>query len=160
MEANNNIKFMDLSGSAEILQPNSVSISNESKIQDFSNSANSVGIINSFSDSKSQILQNQDKSVNNRDKKDEDLKQNLSVIEINKEINSRSFFLKAKDCDMHFYQENINTKIKNVIENYIRDEKLDEDIKYKFFYNDKRIENLENTIGDLNITNLSVIIAK
>ena len=61
---------------------------------------------------------------------------------------------------MRLYQENINIKIKNVIENYIQEEKLDEDTKYKFFYNDKRIENLENTIGDLNITNLSVIIAK
>ena len=160
MEPNNNIRFMDESGSSDVLQPNSVSMSNESKIQDFSNSANSVGIINSFSDSRAQILQNQDKSINTSDKKDEDLKQNLGVIEINKNINSRSFFLKAKDCDMRLYQENINIKIKNVIENYIQEEKLDEDTKYKFFYNDKRIENLENTIGDLNITNLSVIIAK
>ena len=160
MEPNNNIRFMNVSGSSDILQQNSVSMSNESKIQDFSNSANSAGILNSFSDNKSQILQNQDKSVNNSDKKEEELKQNLGVIEINKVVNSRSFFLKAKYCDMRFYQENVNTKIKNVIENYIQNEKLDEDIKYKFFYNNKRIENLENTIDDINIINLSVIIAK
>ena len=48
MEPNNNIRFMDEIGSSDVLQPNSVSMSNESKIQDFSNSANSVGIINPF----------------------------------------------------------------------------------------------------------------
>ena len=61
---------------------------------------------------------------------------------------------------MIFYRENINTKIKVVIENYIKKEKLGESMKYKFFYNDKLIDDLEKTIAEIKITTLGVIITK
>ena len=50
--------------------------------------------------------------------------------------------------------------IKNVIEKYIQQQKLEENIKNNFFCGDKPIDNLEAKISDLKIKTLDIIIEK
>ena len=50
--------------------------------------------------------------------------------------------------------------IKNVIEKYIQQQKLEENIKNNFFNGDKPIRNLDAKISDLEIKTLDIIIEK
>ena len=165
MEDNINNIRADESGSIEYLQQNSSSNQSESKIQDFSNSS---GVVNTSSNNNSSYFINQEKTCNNSDiknilKKKEiipEIIEKENIIEIKRGKNTIGFFIKAKGQEMTFFQENINTKIKEPIKEYIKAKNLEENIKYKFWHKDKLIEDLENTILDLKIDTLSVVIEK
>ena len=158
MEEKNKARFMDISGSSE-LHPNSSSMKSESKIQDISNSTNSGGIINTtLENCSSQGNNNDNTNINIKDEIGEESDFQSSVeIQIKRDNNSLCFLIRAFGHNIHFYQENKNTKIKNVIEKYFQKEKLNDDIKYKFYCNDNPIENLENTISELNLKTLDII---
>ena len=120
MEDNINNIRADESGSIEYLQQNSSSNQSESKIQDFSNSS---GVVNTSSNNNSSYFINQEKTCNNSDiknilKKKEiipEIIEKENIIEIKRGKNTIGFFIKAKGQEMTFFQENINTKIKEPI---------------------------------------------
>ena len=155
----------DQSGSIEFLKPNSSSNQGESKIQDISNSSY---VINVSSNNNSTNFLNPEKSFNNSDikkilkteEKIPEIIEKENIIEIKRDKNTIGFFIKAKGEQVIYYQENINTKIKEPIEKYINAKNLEENIKYKFWYKDNPIENLENTISDLRIETLHFVIEK
>ena len=163
-DSNTNIRA-DQSGSIEFLKPNSSSNQGESKIQDISNSS---CVINVSSNNNSTNFLNTEKSVNNSDiknvlKKEEKIPEIIekeNIIEIKREKNTVGFFIKAKGEQVIYFHENINTKIKEPIEKYINAKNLEENVKYKFWYKDNPIENLENTISDLKIQTLHFVIEK
>ena len=163
-DSNTNIRA-DQSGSIEFLKPNSSSNQGESKIQDISNSC---CVINVSSNNNSSNFLNPEKSVNNSDiknvlKNEEKIPEIIekeNIIEIKREKNTVGFFIKAKGEQVIYFHENINTKIKEPIEKYINAKNLEENVKYKFWYKDNPIENLENTINDLRIETLHFVIEK
>ena len=163
-DSNTNIRA-DQSGSIEYLQPNSSSNQGESKIQDISNNS---CVINVSSNNNSTNFLIQEKSCNNSDikkvlKSEEKIPQIIekeNIIEIKRDENTIGFFIKAKGEQVIYFQENINTKIKEPIERYINAKNLEENVKYKFWYKDNPIENLENTISDLKLETLHFVIEK
>ena len=163
-DSNTNIRA-DQSGSIEFLKPNYSSNQSESKIQDISNSS---CVINVSSNNNSTDFLNPEKSFNNGDmknvlKNEEKISENIekeNIIEIKREKNTVGFFIKAKGEQVIYFHENINTKIKEPIEKYISAKNLEENVKYKFWYKDNPIKNLENTISDLKIQTLHFVIEK
>ena len=123
-DSNTNIRA-DQSGSIEYLQPNSSSNQGESKIQDISNNS---CVINVSSNNNSTNFLIQEKSCNNSDikkvlKSEEKIPQIIekeNIIEIKRDENTIGFFIKAKGEQVIYFQENINTKIKEPIERYIK----------------------------------------
>ena len=81
-------------------------------------------------------------------------------IKIERDKNLVEFFIKAKGHNLSFYKVNKDDIIKNVIEKYIQQQKLEENIKNNFFCGDKPIDNLEAKISDLKIKTLDIIIEK
>ena len=155
------IRFENKSGSAEELKQDSFSMNNESKFQ---SSSNNDIIINSSNESNSYIFINQSDLFDNKKLINSFNKigphNNKNVIEVNRDINNKEFFIKAKGHDLCFYKVHKYTKIKDVIENYIHKENLDNNIKLNFIYDNRPIENLENTLDDLEIATLGIITTK
>ena len=77
----------------------------------------------------------------------------------NKE-NYIQFFIRAIGNGLICYEANINSIIGKYIEDYIRRENLNNEFKYKFFRGEKPIDNLNQTIKELEIENLDVISTK
>ena len=156
------IKFENKSGSTEELRQDSFSKNNESKFQ--SSSDNDMDF-NSSNESDSYIFINQGDSFDNKKiinffNNKIGPNKNKNVVEVNRDKNDKEFFIKAKGHDLCFYKVHKHTKIKDVIENYIQNENLDNNIKHNFIYDNRPIENLENTLDDLEIATLGIITTK
>ena len=57
------------------------------------------------------------------------------------------------------YEEKKDTKIKKVIEDYIKEINGKPELKYTFSYEDNIIDNLESTIEELKIKNLGFVLS-
>ena len=150
----------------EELKPETMSQNNnsnqnliESKID-----SSSSGVINSASmsdNNNSNSMKVMNESIGMERDKLED-KKNPKPVEIlidNKE-NYIQFFIRAIGNGLICYEANINSIIGKYIEDYIRRENLNNEFKYKFFRGEKPIDNLNQTIKELEIENLDVISTK
>ena len=81
------------------------------------------------------------------------------IIKISKNEEIIPFFIKAKGYKIKFYEVKKDTKIKNVIEDYIEEIKGKKDL-FSFTYDDIEINDINNTINDLNIKPLGFILSK
>ena len=168
----NNYRVEEINSSGELNQnQNSNSISKDSNKL---NSNSSSAIINSSNESGNNYFINQGKNVSehafgflqNKKQREEQTKspenyKKAKIIELKKgDDNVKKFFIRVKGKDLCLYTVDVNTPIKEVIEKYIKTEKLNEEIKNNFYFKEKKIDDLEKTIGDLQIENLSVIESK
>ena len=159
------MRYSNISGTPEEIKPGSSSMNSESKLQ---NSSSSNLVVNSQNESSPNCLKNQGDSYNSQkihnffknSNQPFTNSKNPKIIEIVRDANNKEFFIKAKNHDLYFYKVNKDTKIKDVIENYIQKENLEDNIINNFYYNEKRIENLENTIDELEINTLGIITTK
>ena len=78
-------------------------------------------------------------------------------IELDRDIDTIEFIMKAKGYPFLFCRGNSETKIGTIIEYYINKINGKDDIKNTFVYNDNLIKNLDISIGQLGIKNLSII---
>ena len=124
--------------------------------------SSSSGVINSASmsdNSNSMKMMNESVGME-MDKLKE--KKNPKPIEIliNKKENYIQFFIRAIGNNLICYEANINSIIGKYIEDYVKRECLNDEIKNKFFKGEKPIDNLDKTIKELEIDNLDVISTK
>ena len=89
-------------------------------------------------------------------------KKNPKPVEIliDKRENYIQFFIRAIGNGLICYEANIDSIIGKYIEDYIKREHLNDEFKYKFFKGEKPIDNLNQTIKELEIENLDVISTK
>ena len=85
--------------------------------------------------------------------------ENKNLIKIKKENNYIQFFLKARGHNPSLFKESLQTKIGDIIEKYIEIIGEKDEIKNSFFYREQKINNLESTIQELEITPLSFIVS-
>ena len=85
--------------------------------------------------------------------------ENKNLIKIKKENNYIQFFLKARGHNPSLFKESPQTKIGDIIEEYIKIIGEKDEIKNSFFYREQKINNLESTIQELGITPLSFIVS-
>ena len=87
-------------------------------------------------------------------------KNETKVIKINKDNpNMIFFFVRAMGRKFKSYEEKKDTKIKKVIEDYIKEINGKPELKYTFSYEDNIIDNLESTIEELKIKNLGFVLS-
>ena len=86
-------------------------------------------------------------------------KEGTKIIKIRKKKDYISFFIRARGQKPKFYEEKKDTKIGIVIEDYIKEIKGKPELKFTFTYEDNIIDNLDKSIRELNIQNLSFVIS-
>ena len=79
-------------------------------------------------------------------------------IEIKNEEDTAEFFIKAKNHNPIFYRENLDTKIGEIIEKYIKKVGEKAETKSNFYYHDKKITDTKKSLRELEISHLSFII--
>ena len=145
----------------EVFPNSNLSQNHESKESKIFNISNGNSTINLDKDTKNNIFENQSENFNERQFVkffEKNKKENISQsLEIKNEENKKKFFIRVFGHELTLYIANEQTKIRDIIENYIKGENLNDELKYHFYYKDKRIENLENTIGDIKIEYLGII---
>ena len=90
------------------------------------------------------------------EKKDE----SEDILEIKREKNYIFFFLLASGHDPTSFSEKIDTKIGIIIDKYIKNINEKEEIRNTFYYKDKKIDDLNKTIRDLEIEHLGFLHSK
>ena len=90
------------------------------------------------------------------EKKDE----SEDILEIKREKNYIYFFLLASGHDPTPFSEKIDTKIGAIIDKYIKNMDEKEEIRNTFYYKDKKIDDLNKTIRDLEIEHLGFLHSK
>jgi hypothetical protein len=123
--------------------------------QDISNNNSNEKITNNIMDD------NDEKNIQNNhdEKKEENLDTNKELKkEVKQMINEGyiPFFMKAKGYTPYFFYGQPNSKFRTVIEQYIKKVNGFDKIKPTFYYNKKLID-LDCTIGELNLEPCSVI---
>ena len=86
--------------------------------------------------------------------------ENEDILEIKKEKNYIFFFLLACGHDPTPFCEKIDTKIGTIIDKYIKNMDEKEEIRYTFYYKDKKIDDMNKTIRELEIEHLGFLHAK
>ena len=113
------------------------------------------------------LFQNDTSVIESNKKSEEEVKtpnidfdeENKNLIKIKKENNYIQFFLKARGHNPSLFKESPQTKIGDIIEEYIKIIGEKDEIKNSFFYREQKINNLESTIQELGITPLSFIVS-
>ena len=90
------------------------------------------------------------------EKKDE----SEDILEIKREKNYIFFFLLASGHDPTPFSEKIDTKIGTIIDKYIKNKDEKEEIRNTFYYRDKKIDDLNKTIRELEIEHLGFLHSK
>ena len=159
---NNDKKRYDINNSsyAGTISSNKSSIQQESLINEFNLSPNSV--INNGSNSYNYSISNQNASQDINKLIDNLQKPRLEAIEIdiNDNDNKILIFIKALGYNIAFIKTDINTRIGDLIEKYIKKNKLDEKLKDQFFFGDKYIDNLDKTIKEFEPSRLNIVTMK
>ena len=145
---------------AGTISSNKSSIQQESLINEFNLSPNSV--INNGSNSYNYLISNQNASQDINKLIDNLQKPRLEAIEIdiNNNNNKILIFIKALGYNIAFIKTDINTRIGDLIEKYIKKNKLDEKLKDQFFFGDKYIDNLDKTIKEFEPSRLNIVTMK
>ena len=91
---------------------------------------------------------------------DEKNEENEDVLEIKKQKNYIFFFLLACGHDPTPFCEKIDTKIGTIIDKYIKNMDEKEEIRYTFYYKDKKIDDMNKTIRELEIEHLGFVHSK
>ena len=86
--------------------------------------------------------------------------ENEDILEIKKEKNYIFFFLLACGHDPTPFREKIDTKIGTIIDKYIKNMDEKEKIRYTFYYKDKKIDDMNKTIKELEIEHLGFLHAR
>ena len=151
--SNHNMRFDNNSSNGK-LYPDQFSLT---KSEERINSSSSSYVINS-------------NSSHDTKKTDEDLikdsiniknpKLEPALININKNDTKILIFIRVLGYNIAYHEANISTKIGEIIEKYINKNGLDEKIKDQFFIGDKRIDNLDKSLKDLNVSPLTIISTK
>ena len=158
----NNIRAENSFPSNLYINSNS-SLNISSKISDFTDKSNN-GIINSFDE----ITKNQDKDnsyFNLLQKKTQREEKNIENQENNKKtkiinltnVNTKYIWLKFHEKDLCLCKINKNTKIKEIIEKYIKSENINERTNYNCYYDNKIIEDLDKFFDDLKIGTIKTV---
>ena len=111
--------------------------------------------------SKNLKVKKEKKEIKNEKKEPKAKQKNeTKVIKINKDNpNMIFFFVRAMGRKFKSYEEKKDTKIKKVIEDYIKEINGKPELKYTFSHNDNIIDNLESTIEELKIKNMSLVLS-
>ena len=146
---NYNMRF-DTNSSNGKLYPNQSSLN---KSEERINSSSSSYVINS--NSSHDTKKTEEDLINIKNSKLEP-----ALININKNDTKILIFIRVLGYNIAYHEANINTKIGEIIEKYINKNGLDEKFKDQFFIGDKRIDNLDKTLKDLNVSPLTIISTK
>jgi len=117
----------------------------------------------SFGDSSLLIHENKETAVernNDNLNNDEKKEESEDILEIKKEKNYIFFFLLACGHDPTPFCEKIDTKIGTIIDKYIKNMDEKEKIRYTFYYKDKKIDDMNKTIKELEIEHLGFLHAR
>ncbi len=85
---------------------------------------------------------------------------NMLKIELIREFDCFVFFVKAKGYPFLLCKGKAYIKIGTIIEHYIKTFNVNEEMKFNFYYNDIQIKNLDKTLSEFGINDLSVISSK
>ena len=121
-----------------------------------------ISINNYYKDISKNLKVKKEKKEIKNEKKEPKLKQNneTKVIKINRDNpNVIFFFVRSMGRKFKSYEEKKDTKIKKVIEDYIKEINGKPELKYTFSYEDNIIDNLESTIEELKIKNLGFVLS-
>ena len=117
----------------------------------------------SFENSSLLIHENKENAVERNNDNlniDEKKEESEDIIEIKKEKNYIFFFLLACGHDPTPFCEKIDTKIGTIIDKYIKNMVEKEKIRYNFYYKDKKIDDMNKTIKELEIEHLGFLHAR
>ena len=150
---NNEMRYDNSSLKGELSQ-DKYSFSNSCSIYVVNSSSEHIINSNNSNDSK--------KTDKNSNKDSKIIKNQIEpkTIVINRNDDKILIFIRVLGYNMAYHEANINGKIGEIIEKYINKNNLDEKIKNHFFIGDKRIDNLDKTLKDLNVSNLTIIQTK
>ena len=81
-------------------------------------------------------------------------------IELITEFDCFVFFVRAKGYPFLLCKGKAYIKIGTIIEHYIKTFNVNEEMKFNFYYNDIQIKNLDKTLSEFGINDLSVISSK
>ena len=81
-------------------------------------------------------------------------------IELITEFDCFVFFVRAKGYPFLLCKGKSYIKIGTIIEHYIKTFNVNEEMKFNFYYNDIQIKNLDKTLSEFGINDLSVISSK
>ena len=146
---NYNMRFDNNSSNGKLYPDQSSLTKSEEKI----NSSSSSYVINS--NSSHDTKKTEEDLINIKNSKLEP-----ALININKNDTKMLIFIRVLGYNIAYHEANINTKIGEIIEKYINKNGLDEKFKDQFFIGDKRIDNLDKTLKDLNVSPLTIISTK
>jgi len=117
----------------------------------------------SFENSSLLIHENKENAVERNNDNlniDEKKEESEDILEIKKEKNYIFFFLLACGHDPTPFCEKIDTKIGTIIDKYIKNMDEKEKIRYTFYYKDKKIDDMNKTIKELEIEHLGFLHAR
>ena len=151
---NNNIRFENSSSYGRISSNQDSLYFRENTLT--SNSGNGA-IINSFNSNESNKVSEDLIKDSNKIKK---INLEPESIIINRNDNKILIFIRVLGYNIAYHETNINTKIGEIIEKYINKNNLDEKLKEQFFIGEHRIYDLDKTLKDLEVSNLTIISTK
>ena len=152
---NNNIRFENSSSYGRISSNQDSLYFRENTLT--SNSGNGA-IINSFNSNESNKV-SEDLIIKDSNKIKKINLEPESII-INRNDNKILIFIRVLGYNIAYHETNINTKIGEIIEKYINKNNLDEKLKDQFFIGEHRIYDLDKTLKDLEVSNLTIISTK
>jgi len=112
---------------------------------------------NEIENSKTEAHSKNDSYDENIDKKNNEFNEANNVILIKRQKNEIQFFIHKKGYIPRICIEKKDTKIRDILDKFIKNIGEKKDIINYFYYGNKLIDNLDCTISELGINNLALI---